>query len=537
MSKQIKNRFICHIRDLNENGQGIATHNGKVVFVNSAIPGDIAEVEIIKSSKKYDVARVIELQNNNLIRSAAFCPIYKICGGCNTQHLSYAATLNYKRSHVINCLNRIGGLNFDQNICTPCIGMDLSNKSLSEQSGIYSDFSSITEKNSNNLNYERQKLVTAFDQLLNTQDYSVLKEKLNEECKGLFYRNKVIYAAENKNGCLSLGFYAPRSHSVCSFPLCSIQASVFDLIKNVICEFCDEYGISAYDESNETGCIRKVFLRRSTAEYKLQLCLSIYENLSKELLLDLADTIDKALAKNCYDEILESFYININRSRGNKVMGDKFILIRGKERITDSLLGLKFNLSPQAFFQVNSRQTEILYKLAIDSLGDISQKRVLDLYCGTGTITLLMAQKSQAAFGIELVQEAISDAKLNAKINSIDNVEFICGKAEDELELLISKLGNNFSSPICPVPSHHRANYFDIIVLDPPRKGAELSLLDTILRLKPEKILYISCHPASLARDLKYLCEEDYELEKIIPVDMFAFSTHVETVCLMRRVR
>lgn len=512
MAKSSK-QFICDIRDLNENGQGVSAHEGKVVFVNNAIPGDKVMVEIIKESKTYDVARVLSYLQKNHLRIPPFCPIYKPCGGCNCQDIRYPSLLEIKRQNVVNCLKRIGNIENADIVTLPCVGTDCD---ISASFSVKT-FEDIYLRNRKKLN-EEVRNYNKFNQI-DSNDEAIRE--------ALFYRNKVIYAAENVNDKLALGFYSARTHKVVSTNVCAIQAVVFDLLRRVVCSFCDNNNLIAYNEQSGLGQIRKVLVRKSSAESSLMLCISSYENIDHSLLLKLARQIDKELLLAGFKEKLSSFFLNINRSKGNKVMGDEYNLIRGKDHLVDELLGLKFKISPQAFFQVNSRQTEILYQIALSALGDLSSSNVLDLYCGTGTISLIMAKKAQSVTGIEIVPEAISDAKFNAKINKLSNTYFISGKAESVVPELLS------SSFFSDIPSKDKI--YDIVVLDPPRKGLETSLIETIASVKPKKILYVSCHPGSLARDLRLFNKHNYSVSKVVPVDMFPWTTHVETVVLMSR--
>jgi 23S rRNA (uracil1939-C5)-methyltransferase len=326
------------------------------------------------------------------------------------------------------------------------------------------------------------------------------------------YRNKAQYpVAPGKNG-LMIGFYAPRSHRVVEQHNCALQPTIFGDIVAIIAKWAKRSGVTAYDETEGKGLLRHIFIRRaeSTGEVMVGLICTSGKVPQADLLVD-------ELRKNV--DNLASVMVNINRERTNVILGNNEFVLWGKNSITDELCGLRFRLSMQSFYQVNHRQAEVLYKIAKKESGLTGKETVIDLYCGTGTIGLTMADSATKIIGVEIVESAVNDARRNAEDNNIKNAKFICADA--------TKAAYQFREEgIMP----------DVVILDPPRKGCDEKLVETISEMNPKRIVYVSCDPATLSRDLKRLDERGYKTIRVTPVDLFPRTSHVECVTLMSRV-
>lgn len=324
------------------------------------------------------------------------------------------------------------------------------------------------------------------------------------------YRNKAQFPiGTGKDGRPVAGFYAGRTHSIIPQEDCVLGVRENQAILEVILGFMEEYGIPAYREEEGSGLVRHVLIRSGFATRELMVCLVINgETLPKaQVLVDrLKDIAGMA-----------SISLNINTARTNVILGDRVEVLWGKPYIEDVLDGVRYQISPLSFYQVNPIQTRELYRKALQYAGLHGTETVWDLYCGIGTISLFLAGQAGKVYGVEIVPPAIEDARKNARLNGIENAEFFVGRAEEVL------------------PRKYREEQIsaDVIVVDPPRKGCDSAVLETMLQMRPKRIVYISCDPATLARDLKILCQGRYKLQKVQPVDMFPHTTHVETVCLL----
>lgn len=328
----------------------------------------------------------------------------------------------------------------------------------------------------------------------------------------LGYRNKAQFPfGINKDGRIISGFFAGRTHCIIENDGCLLGNAKNDEILNLIKEYMEENNISVYDEKSNKGLVRHALIRIGHHTGEVMLCLVI--NGKK---LPHASELVKKLVKI---EGMTSILINVNMANTNVILGDKTECIWGDEKISDKIGNLTFRISAQSFFQVNSIQTEKLYAKALEYAGLNEGDVVWDLYCGIGTISLFMAQRASMVYGVEIVEEAIRDARENAVLNGIGNVEFFVGKAEE----------------LVPEKMKSEGIRADVIVVDPPRKGCEPELLEALVKIAPQRIVYVSCSPSTLARDLKYLCNEAYDLVEATPCDMFGMSSHVETVCLLTR--
>ncbi len=326
------------------------------------------------------------------------------------------------------------------------------------------------------------------------------------------YRNKAQFpVGTDKEGNIVTGFYAGRTHSIIPCDDCAIGDPVNKDILKIIKEHMVQYGIPAYNEENHTGLVRHILIRRGFATGQIMVCIVINGMEFKGS--------TELVSKLTGIEGMTSISININREKNNVIMGSMVIDLYGEGYITDYIGDVQFRISPLSFYQVNPIQTKELYGKALEFAGLTGQQTVWDMYCGVGTISLFLAKAARKVYGVEIVPEAIEDARRNAKLNGIDNAEFFVGKAEEVVPRMYKEYGLGA----------------DVVVVDPPRKGCDEKLLETMISMSPERIVYVSCDSATLARDVKYLGEHGYKVEKVQPVDMFAHSFHVETVCLLSK--
>ena len=326
------------------------------------------------------------------------------------------------------------------------------------------------------------------------------------------YRNKAqVPVGIDKTGKLTAGFYAGRTHSIIGNLDCALSAPENKMILERVLSYMEKYHVEPYDEETGKGLIRHVLTRYGFHTGQWMVCLiAAGESLPRQ---------EKLIESLLHVPGMTSICLNINCERTNVILGNMTTTLYGKPYIEDRIGPLTYRISPRSFFQVNPRQTERLYQKALDYAGLTGNETVWDLYCGTGTISLFLAQKTKTVKGVEIIPEAVENARENAELNGITNAEFFVGKAEEVFADEYRRTGE-------------RA---DVIVVDPPRKGCDQTLLDTIMAMNPERIVYVSCDSATLARDLRYLCQEKYSLEKVCPVDQFPMTVHVETVCLMSR--
>lgn len=324
------------------------------------------------------------------------------------------------------------------------------------------------------------------------------------------YRNKAQYPVKRENGILNIGFYAKKSHRVIDNGNCLLQPSEFTEIIGIFRKWINENNITVYSETTGMGLFRHIYLRKAFATGEIMVCAVINgcKLPESEKLLEMLKSVKG----------FKTLVININKENTNVVLGDVCTPIYGDGYITDILCGVKIKLSPLSFYQVNRNGAELLYKKAAEYADVNSENDILDLYCGTGTIGLSMAKKVKSLTGVEIIPEAIEDAEENARINGIENARFICGDAKSAAEVL----KNEGIKP-------------DVVILDPPRKGCAEELLKTVSEIAPKKIVYVSCDPATLARDCTRLLPLGYEVREVTPVDIFPRTAHVETVALLTK--
>ena len=324
------------------------------------------------------------------------------------------------------------------------------------------------------------------------------------------YRNKAQFpVGRNKEGKIVTGFYAGRTHNIIENRDCALGVAENKEVLDRVIAHMEKYGIEPYNEATGKGLVRHVLIRYGYFTKEVMVCLILNGNkIPKE------EQLVKSL---CEIPGMTSITINVNKKHSNVILGEEIRLLWGQEYITDRIGDISYQISPLSFYQVNPMQTQKLYAKALEYADLHGEETVWDLYCGIGTISLFLAQKAKFVRGVEIVPAAIENAKENAKLNGLENTEFFVGKAEEVL------------------PREYKKNgvYADVIVVDPPRKGCDETLLETMVEMNPDRIVYVSCDSATLARDLKYLCERGYELRKVCPVDQFGMTVHVETVVLL----
>ena len=452
------------IEDIGVGGEGIGKVDGYTLFIKDAIIGDVVEAKIVKAKKNYGYARLMNIvtPSENRVEKPA-CPMARRCGGCQIQEMKYGAQLAFKEGKVRGNLERIGE-----------VPTELLDKVMQPIVGMEEPF---------------------------------------------HYRNKAQFPiGTDKEGHIITGFYAGRTHSIIPNTDCALGVAVNQKILEIILHFMENNHISAYDEEKHKGLVRHVLIRYGFKTDEIMVCLVI----NGEKLPHAEKLVDKL----CKIPGMTSITISVNKAKTNVIMGNEIKLLWGQTYITDYIGNVKYQISPLSFYQVNPLQTEKLYGLALDYADLNGNETVWDLYCGIGTISLFLAQNAKQVYGVEIVPQAIDDARNNAKINDITNAEFYVGKAEEVLPEYYREYQESHGGETA---------HADVIVVDPPRKGCEESLLQTIVDMQPEKVVYVSCDSATLARDVKFLRESGYELKKITPVDQFPNTVHVETVVLLSK--
>lgn len=449
--------ILLTIEDFTKEGEGLGKYQGFPFFVKDTVIGDQIKASVTKLKKTYGYARLLEIMKPSPDRCEARCPVARQCGGCKIQQLSYDKQKEFKWNLAAGCMKRIGSFPEIESIMEPIFAME----------------------------------------------------------SPWHYRNKAQFpVGKDKEGKLVAGFYAGRTHSIIPNTNCLIQAPVNEKILQSILSYMKEHDIQPYDEKSQTGLVRHILTRVGFHTGEIMVCL-VLNGRKKDL-----PALNQLLKDLTSIEGMTSIIVNTNLKNTNKILGLECETIWGKDYIEDYIGKIKFQIGPLSFFQVNPKQTEVLYGKALEYADLSGEETVWDMYCGIGSISLFLAQKAKKVYGVEIIKEAIDDARQNALINGIDNVEFFVGKAEEIVPKHLEQTG------ICP----------DVVVVDPPRKGCDSQLLQTLLQMAPRRIVYVSCDPATLARDCKILCQQDYKVEKMSVVDQFGHSTHVESVVLLIRV-
>ena len=522
------------IEDIGTEGEGIGKIDGFTLFVKDAVVGDEIEAKIIKPKKNYAYARLEKVLTPSPFRVEPKCAYHRQCGGCQIQALSYEKQLEFNHNKVRNNLLRIGGFSEEllDDCMEPIVGME----------------------------------------------------------EPYYYRNKAQYpVGTDKEGNIITGFYAGRTHSIIANTECYLGVPGNKEILEIILAHMEKNHVSAYNEETGRGCVRHVLIRTGFTSGQVMVCIVINGRekgcKGKEYLPGQQALLDKLATI----EGMTSISVSINTEKTNVIMGKEIQVLWGEPTISDVIhvrdmtkegypftgQELTFKISPLSFYQVNPVQTEKLYSLALEYAGLTGQETVWDLYCGIGTISLFLADKAKQVYGVEIVPQAIADAKENAKRNGITNAEFFVGKAEEVLPEFYEKLskgaemdvvekrsgaqdgsgaadaGKGEQSGTSKVVRNNKEEHVsegasgqqvaadmlhpDVIVVDPPRKGCDNACLETMLKMQPKRIVYVSCDSATMARDVKLLCEGGYELKRVRAVDQFGQTVHVETVALLSR--
>jgi len=457
----IKNQLhTVTIANYSSDGDGVARIDGHVVFVKGAIDGEVCSIRILRVTKTVAWAKIEELIAPSPLRRKPLCPAYGPCGGCDFLHMDYSEECRLKEQRVTDALTRVGGLDVP---VRPILAAQQQDR----------------------------------------------------------YRNKAIFAVAP--GPIT-GFYRRRSHQIISAEDCLIQGEAANLAAKALRSWMAEHNISPYkvnchevaresplggDEGNHTGLIRHLFVREAWQSGQAAICVVA----TQRDLPHRASLID-TIRQHCPGAV--SIVLCVNPEPGNVVLRGEFHTLWGEDHLLDTLSGLTFRLSPASFFQVNPAQAERLYAQVIDYAALTGQETVLDLYCGTGTITLLLAKHAKHAIGAEIVTEAVRDARENARLNQVTNAEFILADAGIAAE----QLGQRGLLP-------------DVVIVDPPRKGLAPEVIEQIAEMRPKRVVYASCDPATLARDLKHFATLGYPTREVAPVDMFPRCAHVECVAVL----
>lgn len=488
-----KNQLLTtEIIDMSTEGEGIGKVNGYPFFIKDTIIGDQVEIRAIKLKKNYGYGRLEKVITPSPFRVTPPCSFHRQCGGCQIQAMSYEQQLAFKQNKVRNNLLRIGGFQPEEldQIMEPVVGME----------------------------------------------------------EPFRYRNKAQYPiGTDKEGNPVAGFYAGRTHSIIANTECMLGVDENRTILEVILQYMKEYHVSAYEEASGKGLVRHVLIRKGFTSGEIMVCLVIQQrvpNRQGEWLAHQEVLIERLTAIPG----MTSISVSINCEKTNVIMGTEIHTLWGKERITDTIFvrdvdnhfartgdGITFSISPLSFYQVNPVQTEKLYSLALSYAGLRGKESVWDLYCGIGTISLFLSGRASKVYGVEVVPQAIEDAKQNAANNGITNAEFFAGKAEEVLPEFYGRKDAVSHSAGSAEQGREGMLHPDVIVVDPPRKGCDEMCLDTMLKMAPDRIVYVSCDSATLARDLRILCDGGYELKRVRPVDMFPQTVHVETVVLLSK--
>lgn len=552
-----KNDYVTvTIDDIGNDGEGIGKVDGFTLFIKDAIIGDTVEAKIIKSKKHYAYARLEKVLSPSPFRVQPLCAFHRQCGGCQIQAMDYAKQLEFKQNKVKNNLLRIGGFSEKEieQVMEPVVGME----------------------------------------------------------EPFYYRNKAQYpVGQDKEGNPVAGFYAGRTHTIIANTDCHLGRKENKEILDTILAYMKEFHVVPYDETTGKGLIRHVLIRTGFESGEIMVCLVVnYRKRGEHAVTtgkggkagaDKNGTVPIKGQSACDDtqsylphqkELLDrlsripnmtSVSISINTANTNVIMGTEIHTLWGRDTIRDSIRvrnmqtegmdftgeKLEFSISPLSFYQVNPRQTEKLYSLALEYAHLTGKETVWDLYCGIGTISLFMATKAKQVYGVEIIPAAIEDAKENARVNGITNATFFVGKAEEVLPAFYEGESSAVFGDIgeCAKSAFRQESagagrdagseegtfaaertdagavqggtadmrHPDVIVVDPPRKGCDEKCLDTMLKMAPKRIVYVSCDSATLARDLRVLCDGGYEVKRVRAVDQFANTVHVETVCLLSK--
>ncbi len=464
------------IEGMTAEGQGVGRAGGLAVFVPLAAVGDRLLVRIVKVLKTYAFGKIETILSPADTRQPPDCPVYRQCGGCVYQHLTYAEEQRIKLQQVNDCLQRLGGLDF-----------------------------------------RIDAIRTAGEQRA--------------------YRNKAQYPLCERDGHVTAGFYAVHSHRVVPYADCLLTPPFFGDIVRAATGFLERYSVPIYREDAHTGVARHLYIRWGESTGETMVCLvvnsgrlrgrapadgageppALPSEQTERCRTDCERAFAAAIRAACPQVV--SVLLCVNRERTNVVLTDRFRTLWGKDAIEDVLCGVRIRLAPGAFYQVNHAAAELLYGQAAELAGLRPDDVLLDLYCGAGAIGLSMAGRVRRVIGVEIVPAAVENARENARLNHISNAEFFCADAAEAAMRLREQ-------EVCPT----------VVVLDPPRKGCDAALIETVAGMAPDRVVYVSCNPATLARDCRVFAEKGYRLTAGTAVDLFARTGHVETVVLLSKV-
>ncbi|OMF92510.1 23S rRNA (uracil(1939)-C(5))-methyltransferase RlmD [Paenibacillus sp. FSL R7-0337] len=464
---------LLDIIGMTHEGEGVGRVEGFTLFVQGALPGERVRARVLKTKKQYGYAKLLELVQASSDRIAPPCPIYDQCGGCQLQHMDYTAQLAWKRQLVVDNLQRIGKLEVAGAVSGGAASTDGASASGTQGEGI---------------------------RVLPTLG-------MDEPWR---YRNKAQVPIGVTEGGLVGGFYARGSHRIIDMETCLIQHEDNDKVVATVKSLGRELGITAYDEETGRGLLRHVVVKKAFRTGQMMLVLVTNGRDIPHLDAWLGSIREQLPA-------VVSLCQNINTQKTNVIFGNDTRVLWGSEVIYDYIGEVQFAISARSFYQVNPAQTEVLYGRTLEYAALTGKETVIDAYCGIGTISLFLAQHADQVYGVEIVPEAIEDARANAKLNGMNNVKFEVGASEDVIPAWKEQ-------GITP----------DVIVVDPPRKGCDPRLLETILLMQPERVVYVSCNPSTLARDLRVLEDGGYRAVEVTPVDMFPHTVHVECTVLLK---
>ena len=539
-SLQKNDLITLEITDLTEEGQGVGKKDGLVFFVKDSVMGDLVEARILKAKKNYAYAKVEKLLEASPYRITPLCPVAGKCGGCQLQHLSYEKELAWKEDRIAQSLIRIAGLSPEE----------VESKKEGILGGVLSRYRN-----------KAQYPVQSRKEIRSGGATSVSDWKVDGKWPG---KNKI--EAKEKSSDLSMGFYGFHSHRIIETEDCLINSAENPLILNCIKDWAKKYKVSGYEEETGKGLLRHIFLRKGFSTGEILLCLVLNgkslphgkelweklqglslsaeeDDLQREVDIPREMDAESRVELHCgvntqseddghcglnkkVQEKIVGLCININEGQGNAILGRETLCLYGKDSIEDKIGELSFSISVPSFYQVNPAQTEKIYGKALEYAALTGEETVWDCYCGIGTISLFLAQKAKQVYGLEIVPEAIENAKKNAEKNGLHNTEFFVGAAEEVLPKWVEEQKREGKDV---------GNLVDVVSLDPPRKGCDEACLSAVLELSPKRIVYVSCDPGSLARDIKYLREGGYELQKWVGIDNFPRTGHVETIALLQK--
>ena len=535
-------------------GMGVCRVEGCAVFVPNAIRGEVCEIRITHVSRSSAHGKIERILERSPHRIARVCPNAKLCGGCQLHHMDYREELSFKSQKVYDALTRLGGVQ-----AFPLGGRwpegpdegridDRPLQSLPPRGKVPpqgADEGRSDDRPLQSLPPRGKVPPQGADE--GRSDDRPLPITGADEIGG--YRNKAQYPFAVKNGRPVAGFYQNRTHAVIPVQRCAILPEVFDRVKDVVLRWAQEDRVSVYDEATGRGLLRHLYVRKGAVSGEIMVCLVVNgERLPRE------NRLIHALRREIPG--LASLVLSENTRNTNVVLGDRLRTLWGRDWIEDQLCGFTFRLSPHSFYQINHRQAQRLYEKAVELADLHGTETVLDLYCGTGTITLALSRRAGKAVGVEVVPQAVEDARQNAARNGVTNVEFYCADVAQAVG------GGALCAPCQPFDTGMRAVQGagpygangeeagenglpaplgmagtgpDVIVVDPPRKGLAPEVIDAMAKMAPDRIVYVSCDPATLARDVKLLTHRGYTLTHAEAFDLFPRTFHVECVTLMTK--